>query len=214
MKLLASRATWGVLLILGGVLFLLENLDIIHLAGLFWVVVLGIVSVAFLTTFFTNRTNWWALIPGIILLSLVATILVGELLPDVSENWTGAILLGGIGLSFFAVYLASPRNWWAVIPGGVMLTIAATTLLEDFVSFETAGVFFLGLGLTFALLGLLPTGEGGRMRWPFFPALALFAMGLLVITTSSDLAKYIWPAVLILGGIYLLFRTFVPRRRV
>jgi hypothetical protein len=48
------------------------------------------------------------------------------------------------------------------------------------------------------------------MKWALIPAAILLAMGLLIVAVATA-AIYIWPIVLILGGCYLLFRTFKPR---
>jgi len=75
---------------------------------------------------------------------------------------------------------------------------------------ETGGIFFIGLGLTFALVGLLPAPRG-RMRWAFIPALVLLVMGLLIFAAAEQFINYLWPVALILVGLYLVFRTFRPR---
>jgi hypothetical protein len=103
------------------------------------------------------------------------------------------------------------ENWWAVIPGGVLLTLAIVAgLSENLEGIETGGVFFLGLGLTFALLALLPTGDG-KLTWALIPAVVLFLMGLLITAAAAEFINYVWPAALILGGLYLLYRAFRSR---
>src|SRR3990172_11604978 len=150
MKWLESRILWGCLFIVGGVLFLLQNLGFLWLGDLFWTGLLGLGSLFFLSFFLQNRAHWWALIPGFTLLSLMTVTLLNWLIPDLGGSWGGSVILGGIGLSFFIIYLVDKANWWALIPGGVLLTLAATVGLEQFFpGLETAGVFFLGLGLTF-----------------------------------------------------------------
>ena len=51
MKWLESRTLWGSLLILGGVLFLLQNLGFLNLGNRFWVIVLGLGGLFFLGFF-------------------------------------------------------------------------------------------------------------------------------------------------------------------
>jgi hypothetical protein len=62
MRWLESRILWGIVFIVGGVLFLLQNLGILWLGNLFWIVLLGLGSLFFLSFFLQNRANWWALI--------------------------------------------------------------------------------------------------------------------------------------------------------
>jgi hypothetical protein len=68
----------------------------------------------------------------------------------------------------------------------------------------------MGLGLTFGLLAILPTPQG-RMKWALIPAGVLMVMGLLITASAADLLQFIGPVVLILVGLYLLFRVFKPR---
>lgn len=209
---LKSRALWGVLLIVGGILFLLDSLGIFAVGAIVWPVLLGIASVAFLIIFaMAPGSKWWAAIPGFVLLGLTGTILLDELAPRLADAWGGSVFLGGIALAFWAVYLVDMENWWAVIPGGVLLTLAIVAgLSENLEGIETGGVFFLGLGLTFALLALLPTGDG-KLTWALIPAVVLFLMGLLITAAAAEFINYVWPAALILGGLYLLYRAFRSR---
>jgi len=206
------RVIGGILLIAAGVLFLLQNIGILGADIAFtWPLLFGAGGAVFLYVFLTNRANWWAVIPGFVLLSLAAVIALDQFAPQVEETWGGAIFLGGIGLAFWVVYFFKREHWWAIIPGGVLLTIALvaglSSVLEDI---EMGGVFFLGLGLTFALLSFLPTPEG-RMKWALIPAAVLLVMGLLITAAATAVLNYLWPAVLILAGLYLIFRTFASR---
>ncbi len=210
------RIAWGVFLMAAGALALLQNFNILTGAlNLLWAFLLGLAGVFFLYAYVSNRSNWWALIPGIILLALTALVALGVTAPALAEAWGGPLFLGGIGLSFWAVYLANREHWWAIIPGGVLVTLAVVASMETVFQrteqrVETGGIFFAGLGLTFALVGLLPTARG-RMRWAFIPALVLLLMGLLIFAAAEQLINYLWPLALILAGLYLVFRTFRPR---
>lgn len=212
MKRLESRILWGLLLIAGGVLFLLDSLDILAIGVVLWPILIGIASLVFLFIFLTApQSNWWAAIPGFVLLGLTGTIALDELAPTVGEAWSGSLFLGGIALAFWVIYLVNTEYWWAVIPGGVLLTLALVAgLSEALEGVEMGGVFFFGLGLTFALLAFLPTPEG-RMKWALIPALALLVTGALITAAAAQVVNYLWPAVMILGGLYLLYRVLVSR---
>lgn len=211
MRNLESRVFWGVLLIAAGVLFLLQSLGIIQVAAIFWPAVIGVASLAFLFVFLkAPKVNWWAAIPGFVLLSVAAIGALDQLAPGTGETWSGPLFLGSIALAFWVIYFVNPEHWWAVIPGGVLLTLAVVAGLSSvFQGVEMGGIFFLGLGLTFALLALLPTPEG-RLTWSIIPAVVLLAMGALITAAAVELINYAWPTLLILGGLYLLYRTFRP----
>jgi len=212
MKKLELRVLWGLLLIAGGVLFLLDSLGIVAVGAILWPALIGIASLAFLVIFLTDpQGNWWAAIPGFVLLGLTGTIALDELAPQVGETWSGSFFLGGIALAFWVIYLVNREHWWAVIPGGVLLTLAVVAGLSEVLEgVEMGGIFFLGLGLTFALLALLPT-PGGRLTWSIIPAIVLLVMGVLITAAAAELINYVWPLALVLGGLYLLYRTFSSR---
>jgi hypothetical protein len=212
LKLLSSRIFWGILLVVGGALLLLDTFGIFKGGAVFWTIVLGIVGLLFLSLYITNHDHWWALIPGIIFLAIAATIGLDSFLPgfDVT-NLGGTIILGGIALSFLLIYLADHGNWWAIIPAGVMATIAVVAALSGSASSTASGgIFFFGLGITFALVAILPTSVG-QMRWAWIPAGILSLMGLLILIAAENLINYIWPAIIIIVGIWLIIRSI--RRR-
>ena len=206
------RIILALLLIGAGLVFLLDSLQILEIGALPWAVLIGAGGLAFLSVFFLDRAQWWALIPGLILLSVAVLIFAGELLPEFEEEWGGTIVLGGVALAFWAVYLVRRDFWWAIIPGGVLLTVAVITGLSTVLEGDLVGaLFFLGLGLTFALVALMPTPEG-RMKWALIPAGILTIMGLVILAAAGAVFGYIWPLVLILAGLFLLLRLFTARR--
>lgn len=212
-----SRLLWGGLLILAGVLFLLENLGILQLSGSFWElfvgVGLGVGGLAFLLVYAGNREHWWALIPGFTLLGVASLIVLSSLLPQVAERVGGALVLGGIALAFLTVYFSDRRNWWAIIPGGVMLTLTLVVTLGELTSgWGTGALFFIGLGLTFALVALMPTPEG-RMQWAWIPAAILLLMGGLILAAAEELIGIIGPVALIVGGLFLFYQAVRPRQQ-
>ena len=216
MKWIESRILWGGLLVLGGFFFLLQNLNILHVGDLFWAVLFLLIGIYILAIYLNNHANWWALIPGIILIDLGVLVGLNVILPGFSSIWFGALFLAGIGLAFWAVYLNNRAFWWAVIPGGVLFTLALVTLLSNTIpGIETGGIFFLGLGATFALVAVLPAGEDVQphsLRWAFIPAIVMVIMGLFLTATNGSVINFIWPVVLILGGVYLVYLTLVSRR--
>jgi hypothetical protein len=207
-KVLSSRLFWGMVLVIGGVLLLLDTFGIFKGGALFWTIVSVVAGLLFLSLFITNRDNWWALIPGIIFLAIAAMVGLNSFVLGFSEtNYSGTIILGGIALSFLLVYIAERSNWWAIIPAGVMATIAIVAILDSNTSnIASGGIFFLGLGVTFALVAIL-SGTEGQMRWAWIPAAILGLMGLLILIAAEELINYIWPSALILAGLLLIGRS-------
>jgi hypothetical protein len=211
LKWLESPILWGIILIVGGIAFLFQNLGYFQFGSIFWAIVLVLAGFFFLTIFFTSRSNWWSLIPGITLLSVAFLILTEAFLPRVGDIWGGSIVLGGIATSFLVVYLVDRKNWWAIIPAGVLYTLAVVAGLDNFYSgVGTGGIFFIGLGLTFAVLALLPVPEG-RLGWAWIPAVILFIMGLLIFAAAERFIGYLWPLALILVGGYFIFKTLLRK---
>jgi len=205
MKRLDLRILWGSLLILAGVLFMLQNLSVIPSAwGVIWGLFFGIAGAVFLYAFMSDRTQWWTVIPGITLLGLMVLVLADQFFPNFENIWGGGIFLAGIALSFWLVYLVNREAWWAIIPAGVLTTLAIVAMLDSF-AVDSGWIFLIGLGLTFALVGILPTPQG-RMTWAFIPAGILLFLGVLTASPLVPLINYIWPVALIILGGYFIFR--------
>ncbi len=206
MKEIESKTFWGILLIAGGMLFLMQSLGLLMLNNL-WPIIFAAPGAVFLYAFVRRRENWWAVIPGLTLLGIGALIAFSQVFPRANDAWGGAIFLGSLGASFLAVYLRTgTREWWAIIPAGVLGTIAATILLEPFLgSGFTGGLFMLGMGATFALVYLLPT-PAGRMRWAIYPASILGGIGVLTLITATWLIRVLGPLAIIALGLYLILR--------
>ncbi|NTV37088.1 MAG: hypothetical protein HGA53_09050 [Anaerolineaceae bacterium] len=205
------RVLFGVLLILAGILFLLQTVFDVVVEGTIFGAFFALGGVAFLILLFTNpKESWWAAIPGFTMLGLGVLIASPVIFGDTfTEHFGGSIFLGSIALSFLVVMLLHPEFWWAVIPAGTLFTLAIVAgLPQTFGSsgLETGALFFVGLGITFGVLGLLPAGR--KMKWPWIPAVILLIMGGLIALGSESAIKYLFPVALILGGVFFLVRSF------
>jgi len=207
LRRIQSRVLWGILLIGGGILILLQNLGFVPQGlELFWALVFAAAAVLFLIPFVAAAANWWAAIPGFALLGLAALLGYGILAPAARNDWGGSLFLGMLGLGFVAVYVRQPHHWWALIPGGVLVTLAAVAGLDNLGLAHLGGtVFSFGLGMTFALLAVVP-GPAANRRWPLYPALALFVLALITWVPGERFALIAGPVLLIGFGLYLLFR--------
>ncbi|MCX6036080.1 MAG: hypothetical protein NTV38_14095 [Chloroflexi bacterium] len=196
MKRFDYRILIGAALILGGILMLLDKTGVLKGAtNFFWAGLLAIGAGIFLFWFFSDRSKWWAAIPGFTLAGMAASTLLLDRI-----GWGGLAFLGGIGVGFWAVYLRQPAQWWAIIPGGVLLTLGFTSALTEVFNIgETGGVFFIGLGLTFLLVALL-----AKMKWAFIPAAVLLLLGFFLGTPFVGVLEYAWISILLIAGIVLV----------
>jgi hypothetical protein len=202
-----SRLLWGSLLVLAGVLFFLQEFRVLGSAFEYlWVILMAAGSGVFLYIYFTQKDQWWAVIPGLTLLGLTLVGLENIIGIIPGGDWTGAVFLGCIGLAFWLVYLRRQEQWWAIIPGGVLVTLALVAGL-DFLTDWTDVIFFLGMGLTFALVALLPD-QSYNTRWAFIPAGVLGVLGLVMIAPIQSVVNYVWPVILVGVGIFILIRNW------
>lgn len=147
---------WGVLLIGAGVLALLGELGTIEdLSPTIWIFVFAAISLLGFISYATSGWKQWGwLFPAGVFGGLA--VIVALATNDVSNAAVGSPLFFGLLLPFAAAYLTDrTRNWWALIPGGVMLFLAMVTLLVDNVGGEWVGAMFLLLiALTFLFIYL------------------------------------------------------------
>lgn len=215
MRGVQARVVLSLLMIAAGVLFLFQNLGFLEGAGaIFWALAFAVAGAAFLYIYLSDRVNWWAIIPGFTLLGIGGLIAVEKFIPQYGDTLGVPLLMGCFSLSFWIIYLTNHERWWAIIPGGVLLTIGVFVGLESLIKgVELVGIFFMGLGLTFVALALLPTPEG-PLRWAFIPAAVLLMMGVLFTATAFSIFKFVGPAGVILIGLFLIYRTLRPKEQI
>ena len=209
MKRFDMRIIFGIILVAAGALFLLENLGIFHGgASIFWMLILGGAGITSLYVYASNRNNWWALIPGSTLLAITLNIALDLIAPRLATVLGGGIVLGGIGLSFWLIFLTNRNFWWAVIPAGVLSSLAAVAVLDEIIpGGQTDGFFLVGLGLTFILLAVLP-GYENRLKWGFIPGGILTLIGVLTLPMLAGFVNILWPLALIGAGGYVIYKNF------
>ena len=92
----------------------------------------------------------------------------------------------------------------------MLLTLGIVSSVNNATSdLATGGLFFLGLGLTFILVAVLPGGNG--RSWGLIPGTILLLFGALLGTPFRGITDYLWPAVLIILGGYFVVRFFINR---
>jgi hypothetical protein len=203
---------WGGLLVVLGLVLLAENFDWLgDWNPPVWSLILGAVGLVFLVTYASDRQQWWALIPGLVISGIAVAVFLAE--QDIVEGYVvSAIILAGVGLPFLLIFITDRRHWWALIPGITMCGIALAVFLEGvrFISDEAvAGVIVGGMALGFVSIYWVDR----KQWWTLFPGgiLASIAVPLLLVAV----AEYVWPVALILLGLFLLWRNLGggPRRR-
>jgi hypothetical protein len=211
MEKVQSRSIWGILLIVGGLFLLLQTLNLVTfqwLGSLFGFLLFAAAGVAFTLLFLNKREQWWALIPGCVFFSLAALVGLDSVAPRLGAAWGGPIFLGGISLAFWLIYLIHREHWWALIPGGVLLTLAAVAGLDQLApAWETGSIFFLGLAATFLLVYLAPAGKE-RINWALIPAAVFLLLSIVVWGALTTLLNYLVPLALILIGLFLIWRNY------
>jgi hypothetical protein len=201
---------FGVLLVLVGGLWLLDAANVVELTTGWVALLFAVPGLIFAWAFVRNRDRWWAAIPAGALLGLAGLIGSAEASWLPTESTSASLLLGGIGLGFVAVAVRTPERWWAVIPAGVLLTLAVFIgIAPTFDPMLAVAVLMFGLALTFVLVAAFPL-ETGRMRWPLVPAVVLGALGTIFAFGATDMLQamqWIWPVAVIAVGLALLLRT-------
>ena len=182
-KKLADLMIGSILLIIG-VLFLLNNLDVVYLEhSLFWSPFFVVLSLLFFFYYWRERGSWWAVIPGVILLALAAIIFF-DYLRLFDGGIFGSIFLWGMAVAFLLVYLVDRKKWWALIPFWVSLILGATAFLETRHGWPCGlggTVFLAGMGLGFLGVYLL----NRKQWWAFIPCLIFIALSGVVLTTVT-----------------------------
>jgi hypothetical protein len=197
------RLIIGGLLLFGGLLALLDAAGFIgNAGGIFWGLIWGAAGAYFLYLLWVDRArNWWAAFPGFAFIGMALS----SFLPDSLDAFGGLAFFAVLSLAFLWVFFTDTTRWWAIIPAGVLLTLGVVSVLDELTDIDTGGILFVGMGLTFALVAILPGGS--QRSWAFIPAVFLLIFGTLLVP-SLGLATYVGPALLILLGGYLVFRFF------
>jgi hypothetical protein len=212
------RILLGVIVLVFGGLLLLQQLNVISIHGDIWTFIISAffatAGAAFLVVLISNKKNWWAAIPGMTLIGLALLIGSTTLFPSLADDLAPAIFMAFIGAGFWIVYLLDHKNWWALIPGGTLLSVAALIAVGSSGNGNLGvGLMFTGMALTFGLVALLPNG-GKHLNWAFIPAGVLLVMGFSFLFSVGSWFRYLLPGGLILVGIVLIALTIFRRKKV
>ncbi len=204
-----SYIFWGLVLVGAGVLALFDQVgQLDKFSSQTWMMVFAGVSLAALVAFgLSGWKQWGWLFPAGIFGGLA--VIVGLDQAGVDGSAVGAPLFFGLMLPFAAAYLLDRQhNWWALIPGGVMLFLALATLLGDLSSDEWIGSLFL-----FMLAGsfLIVYLRDHKKLWALITAYVIGVVGLApLMSIGGRDDAWFGPVLLFAIGLpflYLYFRS-------
>jgi hypothetical protein len=92
--------------------------------------VLLAIALPFLVAFLLDRTRWGLLIPAYVLLAVGVFVPLTEL-GVVDDNSTVTYILFAVAIPFFVVFIRNSKNWWALIPGGILAIIGLSFLIAE-----------------------------------------------------------------------------------
>lgn len=180
----------GLILVTAGIVLFLGNLGIFNLGNIFGAAVLAVAGFLFSRQYYINRKHIWALLVGTSFLASAAAVL--------NPAMAGTTFLATLALGFAIVY-NNNKHWWAIIPAGVLSSLATVAAIEErFTIFDdiSATVFFFGLAATFAYLYFIIS-----KKWAIYPAIGLVVLAILASSLSGS---WILPVIFIATGFYFL----------
>ena len=172
---------------------------------------LFLVGLGFFVVYLNNRAHTWALLVAYILavLSIAPAMAAGG---GNTAAYFGSVFLFAVALPFFVLYFRSMEHWWAIIPAGVMTTLAviAGAAIAGWIRNEAQGgyanaVLMVGLAATFAVVWLRHARD-----WAKVVTIILLAFAVASVFFASY-TEIFWPLAIILAGAYLLFSSMRPR---
>lgn len=195
------RVVAGLLIIIVGIVLLAAALGWLSLASDLWGVLAPFGGAAiFLAVWLGDTSQWWPLIPGGFLFAGGVASLFDLL--GIADWLTGLIALGGGSLPFLYIYLRNRKaNWWALIPGGILLGIAVTTALAGLIGEAWEATFVLwGIAAVFAVVFL----ANRRNSWALIPAGVLAFIGLGVSPFGFSIGLLFGAGLIVLGALIIL----------
>lgn len=206
MKKRTGSIFWGILLIVAGFFALAQSLgyEVSQDPKLWTWVFAGISLISFILYFVDGWRNWGELFPGCIFAALA--LLMGMAERGMESPAMAAPLFIGIAIPFILGYVIDrARNWWAIIPTGVMAFLTLILFAVDNVPGEWIGSGFLFImALIFFLVYL-----ARHATWSIIVAYVLFVLSvvpLLAIYSRPELSGVVFMAALSLLFLYLYLK--------
>ena len=191
----------SVMLILFGFLLLLDTFNILNDATeLFLAAIFGFGAFVSLSFYLQHRQNWWALIPGGILLGLSGFFLI-DAFPSLNRQVDEvSFMMFAFALAFWVIFATERRQRWAIIPAGLFTFVALIITFEN-------PEFFLALlfGLA-SFFGFQFYAKNHKHWWILLPSSALLGVSAILASESmSFLSRRIEEGSLMLFALALGF---------
>jgi hypothetical protein len=192
MNINRSALFWGVMLTGAGLLALADQMGYTDtFSTQVWMIVLGAISLVGLVSYaLSSWKEWGWLFPAGIFGGLAFVVGLAEARPNSAA--VASPLFIGLLIPFVGAYLTDrSRNWWAVIPGGVMLFLALTTLMVNSVNGQWIGALFLFLiALSFLVVYL---NDRARI-WALLVAYIIGVLSIApMLAAGGETAEYYGP---------------------
>jgi len=170
-----------------------------------------------------SKKNWWAILPGGLLLSGGIAATLDVLAPD--SKITGSIFLFTLAAAFFLIAVLARGNWWAILPGGLFLSIGLTVALNAFIPTEDyyslggtlrTGAFLwvllLGMAGTFGVLWLLRKIHS--TGWAIVPAAGFFTVAVMALVLGNRFGEAWLPSTILGVGVMVLASLIARGRKI
>ncbi|MFO8151229.1 MAG: hypothetical protein R6T93_13175 [Trueperaceae bacterium] len=195
-----NRRVAGAFLLLAGAATLLGGRGAVGLAAeLAWIGGLTLAAVV----------AWRTLTPRAPLaLRIVVHAALGMTAAATTTQLSGPAFLGFAAVAFWLVYRTPTHRQavtgWAIIPAGVLTTLAAVAAVDALrPGWDGGAVFLLGMTATFTAIYLLPREHGGG-RWALWPALAWALLTVLANDPTGAFTRWWLPLTMIGVGVAVL----------
>jgi len=201
-----ERLVWGMLLILFGLLAVVEtNTD---LSPWVWVAVLVASGAVALGLYLADHSEWGLLITGYVLWAVAGLVALIEL-EILQDEFIATYVLAAIALPFLAGFVRDRAQWWALVPAYVLLAVGVMVgLIGQEVLTELLIPAYVMFAIAIPFLAVY--ARDSKQWWALIPGGIMAVIGLAFLVAEAQ-ADYIVPAILILIGIWMLVRNFIPR---
>lgn len=174
---------WGILMIAAGGVALAQNQGYLDdLDPTIWIIIYAGISILSLVFYFLSGIQNWGMLFNVGIFGALALV-VGIAANGVESPAMTSPIFVGIGLPFVvAFFLDRAKNWWALIPAGVMAFLTFVVLVVENSAGEWIGsaLFFI-LAATFSLVYATR-----RANWAAIVAYILFVLGFAPLIAMSE----------------------------